>query len=154
MNQTQRIIDGAKSGSVRLALPEGEDVRTLIAAREIRDSEIADVTLLGAVSAIQSTARDNDVDLTNVSIIDPDSSEYEDEFTHLVLDRPGGRKLSREEAREEVKKPVNFGALMVSSGKLASRMKLSDAVRFSMAMARYRCWLSKIFRWNAPRAPR
>ena len=134
MNQMQRIIDGAKSGSVRLALPEGEDVRTLLAAIEIIDSQIAEVTLLGDVSAIQSTARDNDVDLTNVSIIDPESSEYENEFIDLAFEQLGERGMTREEAGEEVKKPVSFGALMVSTGKADA--SVAGAVNTSAEVAR------------------
>ena len=134
MNYVQRIIDGAKSGSVRLVLPEGEDVRSLLAARKIIDSEIADVTLLGDISAIQSTAVDNKIDLKGVSIIDPESSEYENEFTDLVLDRSGGRKMSREEAGKKAKKPVNFGALMVSSGK--AHACVAGAVNTSAEVAR------------------
>ena len=134
MNQMQRIIDGAKSGSVKLVLPEGEDVRTLLAARELMDSEIADVTLLGDISAVQSTALDNRIDLKGVSIIDPESSEHENEFTDLAFDLLGERGKTREEAAEEAKRAVNFGALMVTSGKADA--SVAGAVNTSAAVAR------------------
>ncbi len=130
----QRIIDGAKSGSVKLVLPEGEDVRTLLAARELIDSEIADVTLLGDISAIQSTALDSQIDLKGVSIIDPESSEHENEFTDLAFDLLGERGKTREEAGEEVKTAVNFGALMVTSRKADAC--IAGAVNTSAEVAR------------------
>ena len=134
MNQMQRIIDGAKSGSVKLVLPEGKDVRTLLAARELIDSEIAEVTLLGDISAVQSTALDNKIDLKGVSIIDPESSEHENEFTDLAFDLLGERGKTREEAAEEVKRSVNFGALMVTSGKADA--SVAGAVNTSAEVAR------------------
>lgn len=45
-----KIIERAKTDKQKIVLPEGSDIRTVQAAREIMDAGIADVIILGSES--------------------------------------------------------------------------------------------------------
>jgi len=118
LNPIDRIIKKATDLGKNLVFPEGEDLRVINAAIVVRDSNIAKVTLLGAMGKIQLTATENSLELEGISLIDPSASEYENEFSEIVKDKLSGNSGSAESISETVRNPVNFGALMVSTGKI------------------------------------
>ncbi len=117
MHYTDRIFENAKQVNSHVVLPEGEDVRTITAASRLTERGISKVTLLGDSAKMLQSAMKGGVNLKNVSIINPVSSEYENEFSELVLNRLMKKGVSSERAQELGKKSLNFGALMVLSGK-------------------------------------
>jgi len=118
LNPIERIIHKAAAVDRSLVFPEGEDLRVLIAARNIKEANIAEVTLLGAVGKIQIAASKNNIDLKGILLIDPSASEYENEFSDIVIGKFSNKDLSADSAADIIKNPVNFGALMVTSGKV------------------------------------
>ena len=117
MLYTNKIIERAKKVGSHVVFPEGEDVRTISAASRLTEKGIAKVTLLGDNDKILQSASNGDINLKNVSIIDPISSEYNNEFAELAFNRLMKKGVSNEEAQEMSKNSLNFGALMVLSGK-------------------------------------
>lgn len=117
MHYTDRIIENAKQVNSHVVLPEGEDVRTITAASRLTERGISKVTMLGDSAKILRSAMSGGVNLKNVSIINPVSSEYENEFSELVLNRLLKKGVNSEKAQELCKISLNFGALMVLSGK-------------------------------------
>ena len=117
MHYTDRIFENAKQVNSHVVLPEGEDVRTITAASRLTERGISKITLLGDGTKIFQSAVRGGVNLKNVSIINPVSSEYENEFSELILNRLMKKGVSSERAEELGKKALNFGALMVLSGK-------------------------------------
>ena len=117
MHYTDRIIEIAKQVNSHVVLPEGEDIRTITAASRLTERGISKVTLLGDSAKILQSAMSDSVNLKNVSMINPVSSEYENEFGELVLNRLMKKGVDSEKAQELGKNSLNFGALMVLSGK-------------------------------------
>ena len=118
MLYTDKIIERAKQVNSHVVLPEGEDVRTIAAAAQLTEKGIAKVTLLGDTEKILHSASNGGINLKNVAIINPVSSEYENEFAELVFVRLVKKRVSRAEAQELSKNSLIFGALMVLSGKV------------------------------------
>lgn len=134
MHYTDRIFENAKQVNSHVVLPEGEDVRTITAASRLTERGISKITLLGDSAKILQSAMRGGVNLKNVSIINPVSSEYEYEFSELVLNRLMKKGVSSERAEELGKKALNFGALMVLSGKADACV--AGAVNTSAEVAR------------------
>ena len=118
MNVIDSIIHKATNVVCKLVFPEGEDLRVIRAASSIIESNIAEVTLLGDVGKIQLAATENNLDLESVSLIDPSTSEYENEFVEIAKGVLSENNTSADSVSEIVKNPVNFGALMVSTDKV------------------------------------
>ncbi|MEM8962061.1 MAG: phosphate acyltransferase, partial [Acidobacteriota bacterium] len=58
----EKLRARARGGGARIALPEAEDPRVLLAARRALDSDLCRPILVGARAAIETAARDGDVD--------------------------------------------------------------------------------------------
>lgn len=117
MSFIKKIIERAKQADAHVVLPEGEEIRTVIAASNIVESGISKVTLLGNSDKILKLAKSNAVDLKDVSLIDPVASEYQNEFSELAFNHLMEKGVSKEKAEELTKNVLNIGALMVLSGK-------------------------------------
>ena len=117
MLYTDRIIENAKHSDSHVVLPEGEDVRMITAASRLTEEGISKVTLLGDIDKILHSAKSGGITLKDVEIINPVSSAYEKEFGELAFDRLIKKGVNSEEAHELSKISLNFGALMVLSGK-------------------------------------
>ena len=117
MLYTEKIIERAKRAGSHVVLPEGEDIRMITAASQLTESAVSKVTLIGDMIKIQERAAADGIDLKAVSIINPAASEYENEFCELAFNRLMKKGINREEARELTKQSLNFGALMLLSGK-------------------------------------
>lgn len=137
MNTIDRIIQKATTAACKLVLPEGEELRVISAATMIVESNIAEVTLLGDIGKIQLAATENNLDLDRISLIDPSASEYENEFVAIVKSKLNENDPSADSISEIVRNPVNFGSLMVSTGKVAGCIagaltKSGDVIRAAL----------------------
>ncbi len=117
-----------------MVLPEGEDIRTITAASQLTESAVSEVTLIGDLIKIQERAANNGINLKDIPIINSAASEYENEFCELAFDCLAEKGINRGEARELTKKPLNFGALMLLSGKADACV--AGAVNTSAEVAR------------------
>ena len=113
MELLERIKDKAKGRRGRIVLPEGDDERIIKAAGEITAQGIAEVTVLGEEGKITSLAADLGVSLKGIRVLNPEEeeslSDYAQKFRELRQKRP----LSPEGARERMKDPLFFGAMML-----------------------------------------
>jgi phosphotransacetylase len=98
-----------------IVLPEGDDPRTIAAARLIREGNIARFTLLGNEARIRELAAGEELQLSRREVIDPSRSEWNDEFARLLFNRRRNKGLTLEQARELVMDPLYFGAMMVAT---------------------------------------
>jgi len=95
----ENIYNQAKLNYKKIVLAEGDDPRTIEAAKIIRDQKIADVIVLG---------KNGD--------IDPETSPLLHQFTQTLFDLRKEKGLTLEEANNLVKNPLYFGTLMVHLG--------------------------------------
>ncbi len=116
MNLIQELQSRAAQLSQHIVLPEGNDPRTLLAARELLDKQICSVTVLGGKYEVGQTANDAGVSLDGLSIITPPENDYYESWAEDFFQRRQSKGIKRSEALELAKDPVYFGSLMVRHG--------------------------------------
>ena len=107
------IIDKAKTLRKTIVLAEGEEPRTVRAAEIISKNGIADIILLGNREKIAAIYPD--VDLSLVRIVDPLAEDIED-FANEYYELRQAKGMTLEEARVQMRKYLNFGAMMIRKG--------------------------------------
>jgi phosphate acetyltransferase len=112
-NILEIIKEKAKAKKRRIVLPEGEEPRVIEAAKEIIEQQIAEVTLLGNKDIIGKLAKKSNLNLNNVKVIDPETSEHLDEFIDEFCKIREKKGVSKEEAEQKMKQVLYFGAMMV-----------------------------------------
>ena len=108
-------------------LPEGTEERTVVAAAKIVAEKLAKkVTLLGKKEDVEKVASSKGVSLEGIDIINPEASEWLDDFgkeyyelrKDKINKKTGQPEVTPESAREYIlKDPLSFGAMMVRLGK-------------------------------------
>lgn len=106
------LIDRAKADKKTIVLPEGNDERILEAAQEALAQEIANIIILGDADEIAAKG----YNLEGATIIDPATSDKQEEFANLLYELRKAKGMTPEEAKELVKDPIHFAVLMVKSG--------------------------------------
>lgn len=106
------LIDRAKADKKTIVLPEGNDERILEAAQEALAQGIANIIILGDADEIAAEG----YNLEGATIIDPATSDKQEEFAELLYELRKAKGMTPEEAKELVKDPIHFAVLMVKSG--------------------------------------
>jgi phosphate acetyltransferase len=119
MEVFERLRVRARSVPQHVVLFEGEEDRTLEAARLIENEKLAELTLLGNVDKIHSRLKALAITLENSQIIDPASSSKLEEYTDLLYERRRAKGMTLEQAQKAARQPRNFAALMVSANDAA-----------------------------------
>lgn len=105
----------------KLVLPEGTEERTIKAARIILDEKIASsVTLVGKSDEIAEAAKKATTDLSGITVVDPEKSEWTDDFTNTYYELRKHKGMTPEQAKVDMKNTLRFGAMMVKKGKADS----------------------------------
>ncbi len=107
------VINRAQANMMTIVLPEGEDVRTLVAARRAIDNDIADVIVLGTHETIAS----HGVPLHHMRIIDPQHADDREELARELAKLRERKGLTYEKAYELVGDPLYYGTMLVKIGK-------------------------------------
>lgn len=106
------LIGRAKADKKTIVLPEGNDERILEAAQEALAQGIANIIILGDADEIAAKG----YNLEGATIIDPATSDKQEEFAELLYELRKAKGMTPEEAKELVKDPIHFAVLMVKSG--------------------------------------
>ena len=95
----QRMKSAAKADKKTIVLPEGEDPRTIEAAKKIVEEGLANLIILGDPSQI---------DVEGVTVIDPKTAEKHEAYAK--------KGVTIEQAREQMNDATYFGTMMVKMG--------------------------------------
>ena len=117
MDVLKDFKERAASDLQTIVFAEGDDERIVKAAAAISSEKIADIVVLGKREEIDSFARENGVYLDGVKIIDPQSSEYIEEFRDEFFELRKHKEISKDEAEAAIKDPLYFGTMMIYTGK-------------------------------------
>lgn len=113
MSVLKNIRERAAQHNKTIVLPEGNDDRIIEAATMITKEGIARVILLGNPEEITKKAKENSWNLSGVQVMDHLKSDkmeyYVEEFAKLRK----SKGITLEQAREAMKDPLYFGAMMV-----------------------------------------
>ncbi|WP_303131638.1 phosphate acetyltransferase [uncultured Olsenella sp.] len=103
----QRMKDAAKTDVKTVVLPEGEDPRTIEAARKIVAEGLAKLVILGDPSQI---------DVEGAEVIDPRTSERHEAYAQKFAELRAKKGVTIEQAREQMDDATYFGTMMVKMG--------------------------------------
>ena len=118
MELFDEIAAKVKGTGKTIVLPEGEDKRILGAAVRLQKDGLIKPILLGTRADIEKTAKDNDFDIADLTIIDPTEYPEADKkamFDALLERRKG--KNTPEQVEEMLKDVSYFGTMLVYMGK-------------------------------------
>jgi phosphate acetyltransferase len=113
----ERISARAVRADKKVVLPESSDPRVLQAARQIVDRRLARVMLLGDPDALTAAAREIDISLDGVEIVDPATDGERESFVNSLYERRRQKGLSLAEAQATLEHPVYYGAMLVGAGR-------------------------------------
>lgn len=102
--------------NVKIVLPEGEDEGVLEAATQLQGTDYVSPILLGNESNIKALASDKGLEISDLEIIDPETSELKQELVTAFVERRKG-KATEEQAQEMLKDVNYFGTMLVYTGK-------------------------------------
>lgn len=107
------IMQKAVANPRKIVFPEATEKRILLATKEIVQKQLAEIILIGSTSDIEVAAKEVDLDLSLVTVVDPSQSEKFDDYVQTFFELRKHKNITLGEATEVVKKPIYFGTLMV-----------------------------------------
>ena len=113
MELMKKIWDAAKSNKKKIVLPEGNEERTIAAAQKIYDLGLAHPILVGDTNEILAKAKELDVDLSHVEIINPNEAENLQKYINAFYELRKAKGVTMEKAEKIVRDPLYFATMMV-----------------------------------------
>ena len=96
-----------------IILPESEDIRVLEATKQVIEEGYAKIILVGNEEKILKKAKENNINISEAKIVDPNNAKEYDEFVEILYNLRKHKGMTEEQAKELVKDPVYFGMLML-----------------------------------------
>lgn len=119
---TRWIINKAKSNPKRVVLADAENLTVLKAAQQVQEEGIAIPILLGNVQKIKNLIAENQLNLPDITIVNPyePQSEAEKEriihYGDLFFDKRKRKGYNKAEAHDLIRRRNYFGCMMVETG--------------------------------------
>ena len=116
MSSLLEVLKEKLSGkNVKIVLPEGENERVLTAATQLQATDYVTPVVLGDYDKINLLAKDKGLDVSDIEIINPSTSELKPELVKSFVERRKGK--ATEEQADELLNNVNyFGTMLVYAG--------------------------------------
>ena len=102
-----RMKSAAKADKKTIVLPEGEDPRTIEAAKKIVEEGLANLVILGNPDEIQ---------IDGVTVIDPRTAEKKQAYAEKFAELRAKKGVTLPEALEQMNDATYFGTMMVKMG--------------------------------------
>ncbi len=116
MTLIEKLIEDAKAApSRRVALPECEAVKTLLAARRVLDEGVGTPVLVSPREVIEATAAEAGVSLDGMEIVDSSDEAAADALAERYM-AGGARLLSAKGTRRKIKNPMWYAMVMEELG--------------------------------------
>ena len=116
MSMVEDIRKKAQSKLMTIVLPEGDEPRTVQAAKIIKDEGLANPVLLGKTEAINNTAKETGTDITGIDLIDPAESPKAAAYAAELYELRKAKGVTEEDAAKLVQDVMYYGIMMVKTG--------------------------------------
>ena len=116
MNFIDKIKEKASNDVKTIILPEATDIRVLRAAEIINKEKFAKVILIGNKEDVNNILKENNINLGEIKIIEPEKSEDKENFAKALYELRKAKGMTEEQAKELILNPVYFGMMMVKLG--------------------------------------
>lgn len=113
MSFIETLKEKAKKDIKTIVLPEATDIRVLEATDKIGKEGFAKIILVGKEEEIVSKAKENNLDISKATIVDPEKSENYEKYVNTFYELRKEKGMTEEEARVKILDPVYFGMMMV-----------------------------------------
>ncbi len=111
------VINKAKKEPKRIVFPEGWEPKILRACQIITDENIAKPIIFGTHDFIKKKAKEINIDLSKVTIVDPATSDKVDHYAKEFYKIRARKGMTLSEAKMQLQRQLAlFGAMMVSAG--------------------------------------
>ena len=111
------IKEKVKKNKKTIILPESEDIRVLKATEIITKEDFANIVLIGDENQVNDLAKLNNIDLSNVRIIDPKTSEKTEKYINDFYELRKEKGMTLEEAKKTItEQNIYFGTMMIKEG--------------------------------------
>lgn len=117
MSLIETLIEKAKQNPKRVALPECEADKTLLAARRVMDEGIGIPVLVSDPAVICETAARTGVSVDDMEIIDINDENFGEQVIAKYMEYPENkRQLSEKGARRKMKNPMYYAMILEAAG--------------------------------------
>lgn len=116
MSFIEEIKERARKQIKTIVLPEAMDLRVLTATDIICKEDFAKVVLIGNEEEIVKLAKENNLDISKVKILEPSNSEKYEEYVNTFYELRKAKGMTIEQAKELLLEPIYFGMMMVKNG--------------------------------------
>ena len=116
MSFIDELKNRAKQNVKNIILTESEDKRVLKAAQMVKEEGFANIILIGNEEEANKLAKENNIDITDITIINPKTSEKFEEYVNVFYELRKSKGMTIEKARELLKDNMYFGTMMVKQG--------------------------------------
>ncbi len=116
MSFIDELKNKAKQNIKTIILTESEDKRVLKAAEKVKKEGFANIILIGNKDDANKLAKENNIDISGIEIIDPEKSEKFEEYANAFYELRKAKGITLEDARKIVKDNMYFGTMMVKQG--------------------------------------
>ena len=111
------LMSRAKANKKHIVLPEGTDSRILLAATNLVDQNIVNITLLGKKEDILEAASKIGIKISSkINIIDPVSSEHYEDYWKTYYELRRHKNIPEDMAQDVMADVSFFGTMMVYKG--------------------------------------
>ena len=117
MDLLQNMLLRAQANPQRIVLPEGTEIRTLMAANQILGMKAAEIILIGNPEEIKHLAFENGLkNVEKATLVDPKNHEKKELYTNLLLELRKSKGMTLEQAALQVVDPLFLACLMIKNG--------------------------------------
>ena len=100
----------------RIVFAEGWDPRILRAARQLVDEKIAKPIVLGEPDRIAKAAKDAEISLDNITVVNPSEAQAKERYAQALWQRRQRKGITLGAARHLLDHPHYFSSMMVAQG--------------------------------------
>lgn len=117
MDLLQNMLIRAQANPQRIVLPEGTEIRTLMAANQVLGAKAAEIILIGNPEEIIHLATENGLkNVDKATLVDPKNHDKKEAYTNLLFELRKSKGLTMEQASKLVEDPLFLACLMIKSG--------------------------------------
>ena len=133
MSIIDSFIEKVRGRNLTVVLPEGHDERMILAARKLKDENIAKPIILGKPEKVAAAIEKAGVNLDGITTINPREGEKLADYTKAYL--AGRDDISEGIAKRMVMKPLFYAAMMVRCGDAATMIAGAASATASVIQA-------------------
>ena len=116
MTFIEEVKQKAKKDIKTIVLPEGNDIRTIKAVEKVLQEKFADVIVLGKKEEILNMAKENNINIDGVKIINPVEDSRYNKLVNDFYELRKAKGMTLEKAKELLKDETHYGMMMVKEG--------------------------------------